>query len=222
MPIDWFPLWLSLRVAALATVKSCVVGIWIAWLLARRDFRGKAALEAAIELPLLLPPTVLGYYLLVLVGNSTPLGRLYEAAFGAPLLFTWRAAVLAAFLYAAPLLVRSARAAFEKIDTTYELAARAMGASGWRVFWQVHLPMVRGPILAAAVLAFARSMADFGITIMIAGNLPGRTQTLSVAVYDAAQKGNGAMARAMVVVISVIAVGALFVAGRLQRRQAAG
>jgi molybdate transport system permease protein len=221
MPIDWFPLWLSLRVAALATVKSCVVGLWLAWLLARREFRGKAVLEGAVELPLVLPPTVLGYYLLVLVGNSTPLGRLYEAAFGAPLLFTWQAAVVAAFLYATPLLVKSARAAFEKVDSDYELAARAMGASTWRVFWHVTFPLSRGPVLAAALLAFARSMADFGITIMIAGNIPGRTQTLSVAVYDAAAKGNGAMARALVLVISAIALAALFLASRLKAKQAA-
>ena len=220
--MDWFPLWLSLRVAALATLVSLAAGLWLAWLLAKREFRGKGVLEAAVELPLILPPTVLGYYILVLIGANTPLGRLYEAAFGTPLLFTWQAAVVAAILYAAPWLVKSVRAAFEKVDTGYELAARAMGASGWRVFWRVTFPLARRPILAATLLAFARSMADFGITIMIAGNIPGRTQTLSVAVYDAAEKGNGAMARALVLAISAVALAALFLAARLRARQAAG
>jgi molybdate transport system permease protein len=177
--------------------------------------------ESAVELPLILPPTVLGYYLLILAADSTPLGKLYQAVFGSPLLFTWQAAVVASFLYAAPWLVKSARAAFEAVDPTYELAARAMGASAWRIFWRVSLPLVRRPLLAAALLAFVRSMADFGITIMIAGNVPGHTQTLSVAVYDAAVKGNRATAAMLVLVISGMAVAALYCANRLRTRQAA-
>ncbi len=222
MQIDWFPLWLSLRVAALATGVSLAFGLWLAHLLAKREFRGKGLLEAAVELPLVLPPTVLGYYVLVLVGQDRLLGRVYASVFGAPLLFTWQAAVVAAVIYAAPFLVKSARAAFEDVDASYERAARGLGAGGWRVFWRVTLPLARRAVLAATLLAFARSMADFGITILIAGNLPGRTQTLSVAVYDAVEKGNGAMARALVLVISALVLGLLFLANRLKPKQAVG
>ncbi len=220
MPIDWFPLWLSLRVAGLATALSLALGLWLAYLLAKRPFRGKATVEAGVALPLVLPPTVLGYYLLVLVGRESPLGRLYEWATGGPLVFTWQAAVLAAMLHAIPLLVISARAALESVDRSYERAARNLGASEWRVFWKVSLPLARRSILAAAALAFARTLGDFGITIMIAGNIPGRTQTIAVAIYDAVESGNGAVARTMVLVMSAMAVAILTVANRLAQRRA--
>ena len=222
MPMDWFPLWLSLRVAAIATMLSLLLGLWLAYLLANRNFRGKGLLNGAVALPLVLPPTVLGYYLLVLLGRESPLGRFYEWVFGSPLMFTWQAAVVAAMFHALPLLVISARAALESVDRVYERAARNLGASNWRVFWRVSLPLARRSILAAAVLAFARSLADFGITIMIAGNIPGRTQTLAVAVYDAVEAGNGALARALALVISVLAVAILWVANRLVSKQATG
>ncbi len=221
MEIDWFPLWLSLRVAALATLAALVIGLWLAYMLANREFRGKELLDAAVTLPLVLPPTVLGYYLLVLLGRASPLGKFHEWLFGAPLVFTWQAAVVAALIHATPLLVKSARAALESVDKSYERAARTLGASEWRVFWQVTLPLAHRSILAAAVLAFARSLGDFGITIMIAGNIPGRTQTMSVAIYDAVEAGNGAMARVLVLTISVVAMLILFVANRLSPKQAA-
>jgi molybdate transport system permease protein len=220
MPIDWFPLWLSLRVAGLATVIALAAGLWLAYLLANRQFRGKEVLDAAVTLPLVLPPTVLGYYLLVLLGRSSALGRVYEGIFGAPLVFSWQAAVVAALIHSTPLLVKSARAALESVDRSYERAARNLGASEWRVFWRVSLPLARRSILAAAVLAFARSLGDFGITIMVAGNIPGRTQTMSVAIYDAVEAGNGALARTLVLIISVVALAILFLANRLGPRQA--
>lgn len=222
MAVDWFPLWLSLRVAFFATAISLVPALWLAWLLAGREFRGKQVLASAVELPLVLPSTVFGWYLLVALGQGTLLGRFYESITGAPLLFTWQAAVVAGAIYSAPLLVKSARAALEALDaTSYARAARGLGASEWRVFWRVTLPLARGPILGATALAFARSMADFGITIMIAGNFPGRTQTLSVAVFDAVGRGNGATARTLVLVISLAALALLYAANRLQTRQAA-
>jgi molybdate transport system permease protein len=221
MPIDWFPLWLSLKVAGIATALSLALGLWLAYVLANRRLRGRELLDAAVALPLVLPPTVLGYYLLVLFGRVSPLGRLYEWAFGAPLVFTWQAAVVAAMFHAIPLLVISARAALESVDHVYERAARNLGASEWRVFWRVSLPLARRSIAAVAVLAFARTLGDFGITIMIAGNIPGRTQTLAVAIYDAVESGNGALARVLVVVVSLVAVAVLTVATRLVARQAA-
>jgi molybdate transport system permease protein len=222
MRIDWFPLWLSLRVACLATLFSLVVGLWLAYLLANRKFRGKEVLNAAVSLPLVLPPTVLGYYLLVLLGRESPLGRLYEWLFGSPLVFTWQAAVVAAMVHSIPLLVISARAALESLDRSYERAARNLGASDWRVFWRVSLPLARRSILALTVLAFARTLGDFGITIMIAGNIPGRTQTLAVAIYDAVESGNGALARTLVLVISALAIVILTIANRIVSRQAVG
>ncbi len=220
MPIDWFPLWLSLRVAGIATALSLALGLWLAYSLANRSFRGKEVLDAAVALPLVLPPTVLGYYLLVLLGRPSPLGRLYEWLFGQPLVFTWQAAVVAAMLHAIPLLVISARAALESVDHSYERAARNLGASEWRVFWRVSFPLARRSIFAAAILAFARTLGDFGITIMIAGNIPGRTQTLAVAIYDAVESGNGMLARVLVLIISFVAVLILSVANRLVARQA--
>jgi molybdate transport system permease protein len=215
MPIDWFPLWLSLRVAVLSTIISLAAGLWIAHILANHDFRGKEVLDAAVTLPLVLPPTVLGYYLLVVIGRLSPLGKLWEAIFGSPLVFTWKAAVVAAVLHSFPLLVKSARAAFESVDRRYERAARTLGASEWKLFWRVTLPLAQRSIYAATALAFARSLGDFGVTLMVAGNIPGRTQTVAVAIYDAVEAGNGAVARTLVLVISAIALVVLTVANRI-------
>jgi molybdate transport system permease protein len=215
MPIDWFPLWLSLRVAAISTGIAVLGGLAVAYLLANYEFRGRDVLDAAITLPLVLPPTVLGYYLLVLLGRTTPLGAAYEWLFGAPLVFTWQAAVVAALLHSAPLLVKSARAALESVDRSYERAARSLGASDLRVFCRVTLPLAWRSIVAAAALCFARALGDFGATIMIAGNIPGRTQTIAVAIYDAVEAGEGRLARILVVVISVLTIVILTLANRL-------
>lgn len=215
--IDWFPLWLSLRVAGLATVISLVVGLALAYLLANRQFRGREVLDALTTLPIVLPPTVLGYYLLVLLGRDSILGRLHEKVWGAPLVFTWQAAVVASTVHAVPLLVKAARAALESVDRTLENAARTLGASEWRVFLRITLPLARRSVAAAAIFAFARALGDFGITIMIAGNIPGRTQTMAVAIYDAVQSGNGALARVLVLVISVVAIAVLYSMNRLQQ-----
>jgi len=217
--VDWFPLWLSLRVAALATVISVVFGLLAAYCLANFEFRGKELLDAVITLPIVLPPTVLGYYLLVVLGRDSFLGRWHEAFWGAPLVFTWQAAVVAAVVHSFPLLVKSARAALESVDASFAQAARTLGAPEWRVFLRVTLPLARRSILAAAVFAFARSLGDFGVTIMIAGNIPGRTQTLAVAIYDAVESGNGALARTLSIVIAAVAGIVLYVVNRLGRSE---
>ena len=215
MAIDWFPLWLSLRVASVATLAAVALGLAVAYLLANKQFRGKEALDAAVTLPLVLPPTVLGYYLLVVIGRNSSFGRVYESVFGEPLVFTWKAAVVAALVHSAPLLIKSTRAALESVDRTVEKAARTLGASEWRVFWRVSLPLARRGILAAAALAFARALGDFGVTIMIAGNIPGRTQTVAVAIYDAVEAGRGDVARTLVLVISATALAILWIANRV-------
>ncbi len=218
MPIDWFPLWLSLRIAVVSTAVALAIGLWIAYILANREFRFKELLDALVTLPLVLPPTVLGYYLLVLIGRASPLGKIWEMIFGSPLVFTWKAAVVAALLHSLPLLIKSARAAFESVDRSYERAARTLGASEWRLFWRVTLPLAHRSIFAAAALAFARSLGDFGVTLMVAGNIPGRTQTVAVAIYDAVESGNGAVARTLVLVVSAIALLILTLANRLSPR----
>ncbi len=217
MATDWFPLWLSLRVAGLSTLIALLLSLWCAWLFSAKTFKGRNVLDAIVTLPLVLPPTVLGYYLLVLLGRNSPLGRLYEWVFGQPLVFTWQAAVVAALLHAAPLLIKFSTAALESVPRRYPKAARSLGASEWRTFWQVSLPLAWNQVLAATAIAFARSLGDFGITIMVAGNIPGRTQTISVAIYDAVEAGNGAAARVLVLVISAVALSSIWLANRLGR-----
>lgn len=220
MAIDWFPLWLSLGVAALATLISLLLGIWLAWLLANRNFRGRDILDAIVTLPLALPPTVLGYYLLVVIGRASWIGKAWESLTGSPLVFTWRAAVIASTLHAIPLLVKSARAALESVDRVYEKAGRSLGASEWRLFWRVSVPLARRPIAAATALAFARSMGDFGATLMIAGDIPGRTQTAAIAIYDAVESDNTLVARVLVIVISIVTAGIVYLSNKLEQRRA--
>jgi molybdate transport system permease protein len=220
-PIDWFPLWLSLQVAFAATAISLVLGTWLAWLLANRQFSGKEVLDALTTLPLALPPTVLGYYLLVVIGRNSWIGHAWEAITGSALVFTWRAAVIASTLHAIPLLVKSARAALESVYHACERAARSLGAAEWRIFWRVSLPLARRPIAAATALAFARSLGDFGATLMIAGDIPGRTQTAAIAIFDAVESGNTIVARTLVIVISIVTAGFVFLANRLERRRTA-
>jgi molybdate transport system permease protein len=204
--LDWFPLYLSLRVAALSTVFVVIAGTSLAYLLSHRNFPGKNLLESLLTLPLVLPPTVLGYYLLVTVGRSSPIGHVYESLVGHPLVFTWQAAVVAAVLHSAPIYIKAARAVLEEVDFRYEWAAHSFGASEWRTFWKVTLPLAQGGLYPLAALAFARSLGDFGVTIMVAGNIPGQTQTLSVAIYDAVESGNGQLARTLVLIVSAAAL----------------
>jgi molybdate transport system permease protein len=215
MDIDWFPLWLSLRVAAVSTLLAFAGGLALAYTLANKAFRGRDVVDALVTLPLVLPPTVLGYYLLVFLGRDAWLGRLYEQVTGSSLVFTWQGAVVAALLHSAPLLIKTSRAALESVDHSYERAARVLGASEWRLFWRITLPLAWRSILAGGALCFARSLGDFGATLMVAGNIPGRTQTVAVAIYDAVEAGNGHVARVLVVVVSAIALLILTLANRL-------
>jgi molybdate transport system permease protein len=215
--IDWFPLYLSLRVAALSTIAVVTAGTALAYLLSHRNFPGKNLLESLLTLPLVLPPTVLGYYLLVTVGRSSPLGAAYESVLGHPLVFTWQAAVVAAILHSAPIYIKAARAVLEEVDPRFERAAQSFGASEWKTFWRVTLPLAQGGLFPLAALAFARSLGDFGVTIMVAGNIPGRTQTLSVAIYDAVESGNGQLARTLVLIVSVAALALLWPGSYLLR-----
>lgn len=213
--MDFFPLVLSLKVAVLATVISVVLALLFAALLQMREFRGKEVLDAALTLPLVLPPTVLGYYLLVLLGRETWLGKLYEAVMGSPLVFTWHAAVVAAVVHSAPLLLKYFRAAVESVDPMYVRSAQSLGVADWRIFLQIVVPLARRGMIASTALAFARSLGDFGVTIMLAGNIPGKTQTLSVAIYDAVEAGNTGLAQTLVLVISAVGILSVWLANRM-------
>ena len=213
--IDWFPIQLSFQVSSLATGIALVFGVCLAWVLARLRFWGRESLDAVITLPLVLPPTVLGYYLLVVLGQRSFLGRAHEWFWGAPLTFTPAAAVVAATIHALPLMVKSVRAAFEALDQRIEDAARTLGASESRVFLTVTLPLAGRSIQAATALAFARALGDFGVTLMIAGNIPGRTQTASVAIYDAVQAGRDQDALVLVLIVSALALAFLYTTNKL-------
>lgn len=209
------PLWLTLKVALLATALAGVLGIGLGWWMAHRRFPGRAVLDATLVLPMVLPPTVVGYYLIVLVGRNGPLGAWLERHFGVTLLFTWQGAVLAATVVALPLIYKAARAAFEETDAGLAQAARTLGAPEWEVFLRISLPLAVRGIGAGLALTFARAMGEFGATLMIAGNLPGRTQTLSVAVYSAVQAGDDPLALRLTLVISAVCIVLLVIASRL-------
>lgn len=213
----WDPLWLSLRVASVATLLSLVVGVALALWLAHRQSALANLVDSVVNLPLVLPPTVLGYYLLVTWGARSPLGQLLEDL-GIPLVFTWRGAVLAAAIVALPLVVQSVRAAVESVDPALADVARTLGRSEWHVLRAVVLPLAWRGILAGAVLAFARALGEFGATLMIAGNIPGRTQTMPIAIYDAVQAGDQARANQLVLLLTVVAIVLLIFVRRLTGR----
>ena len=219
----WSPLWLSLKVAGWASLLATLLGTAVGWLLARGRFPGRNVLDTLLTLPMVLPPTVLGYYLLVLLGRHGPLGR-WLAQYDIRLIFTWQGAVLAATVVAFPLVFKPARAAFEAVDGQLEQAARVLGCSNMAVFWRVTLPLAWRGILAGVLLAFARALGEFGATLMVAGSIPGKTQTLSIAVYEAVQAGQDDAANLLVAVISAVCISVLLAAGwlapgRLGRQQ---
>jgi len=214
--MDLFPLWLSLQVSLTATALTVLVGIPVAWLLARKRFPGRELLEVVVVFPLVLPPTVLGYYLLIVIGSQGPVGQALVAA-GLELAFTWRAAVLAASVGSIALLIKSAQAGFETVDQRLEQAARTLGRSEWSIFWTVTLPLAWRSVLAGTVLAFCRALGEFGITLMVAGNIPGKTQTLPLAIYDRVQANQMAEANALALIAIGLVTVLLFGLSRLAR-----
>ena len=213
--VDWFPVVLTLRVALVATLLSGSVGLALAWWLARRNFPGKALVDALLMQPLVIPPSVLGYYLLVAFGRDAWLGRTLEDVFGLTLVFTWRGAVLAAFVTALPLFLKPARAALESVDPRLETAARLLGKSEPVVFLTITLPLAWRGVVAGGLMAFARAMGDFGATLMVAGNIPGRTQTVSIAIYDAVQSGDVGTANALVAIMTLLAIAVMLGVGAM-------
>jgi len=211
---------LSLRVAVVATLLNAAIGIPLAYVLARRRFRGRGLLDLLVTLPLVLPPTVTGYYLIVLLGRRGWLGAPVYAWTGWSVAFTWYAAVIAATVMALPLLVRTARAAIESVDRELEKAAYTLGRSEWRTALEVTLPLAKNGIIAGLVLAFARALGEFGATLMLAGNIPGKTTTVPLAIYTAVQTGEMGEAVALVLALTMLSCAVLMVAGRLGARAA--
>ena len=211
----WIALQLSLKVALWATALNLVLGVGVGYVLARGRFWGREVLDAALTLPMVMPPTVLGYYLLVILGRKGVVGAWLQDHFGITLIFTWQGAVIAATVVAFPLVFKSARAAFEAVDTQLEQAARVLGVGEVGVFLRVTVPLAWRGILAGLLLAFARAMGEFGATLMVAGSIPGKTQTLSVAVYEAVQAGQDDTANLLVIITSLTCMAVLLLAGRL-------
>ncbi|NJD67695.1 MAG: molybdate ABC transporter permease subunit [Candidatus Methylomirabilota bacterium] len=210
------PLLLSLKIAGMATVVTLLIGTPIAWLLARGRFPGRALLESIVVIPLILPPTVTGYYLLWLIGRHGLLGRFLEYGLNIGLIFTWKAAVLASTIAALPLFIKAAQGAFEGIDRRIEDAGRTFKPI-LIVLCTITLPLAWRGILAGSILAFARAMGEFGITLMIAGNIPGKTQTLALAIYDAVQANQPQEANALSILVTAVVLMILTLVGRMTK-----
>lgn len=213
--MEWYPLELSFKVAVVATLINLVVGVGLGALLALRRFPGRELLDALITAPLVMPPTVLGYYVLVALGRRSAIGQFYEDLTGSTIVFTVTGCIVAATIGSLPLVVKSARAAIEGVDSTLVQAARTLGAGRVRAFVTVTLPLAAKGILAGLMLGFAKSLGDFGITLMVAGDIPGETQTASLFIYDAYQAGNDAAAAGMIAVLTAVALGSLYVVNRI-------
>jgi molybdate transport system permease protein len=211
---DWHPLVLSLRVALFATAAALVIGVALGWLFARHPFPGSGVVEAVCMLPLVLPPTVLGYGVLVAMGRRSALGSWLREHFDYTIVFNWHGAVVASALVALPLVLKSASAAFSAGDRTLEAAARTLNQSRWSTFLRVTLPLAWPGILAGTMLAFARAMGEFGASLMVAGSIPKQTQTLSMAIYDAVQSGKNDDALLLVAITSLISVAILVASNR--------
>ncbi|MEW6185525.1 MAG: molybdate ABC transporter permease subunit [Thermodesulfobacteriota bacterium] len=217
-PSIWFSIRLSLQVAFTATGFILVVGIPIAYLLARKDLRGKELIDILFTLPLVLPPTVTGYYLILLFGRRGALGKFLFQWTGWSLMFTWYGAVLASFVVALPLMIKASRAAMESVDRDLINASLTLGRSEWETAWKVVLPLARRGIIAGTVLSFARAMGEFGATLMISGNIPGKTNTLPLSIYTLAGSGEWGKAHLLVLFLTLLSGLFLYLANRFSRK----
>ncbi len=218
-PEEWTAIELSLRVAVVATLVSTPLGIAVAWLLARRNFWGKALLDALVHLPLVLPPVVTGYLLLLSFGRRGPVGEFLDHYLGVVFSFRWTGAALACGVMSFPLLVRPMRLSIEAIDRRLEQAAGTLGAAPWQVFFTVTLPLALPGILAGMIMGFAKALGEFGATITFVSNIPGETQTISSAIYSLIQTPDGdAAALRLVVISAIMAIGSLVASEVFARR----
>ncbi|WP_342303914.1 molybdate ABC transporter permease subunit [Methanolobus sp. ZRKC5] len=210
-----FPLLITLKIAIISTLLVALIGVVISYLLARRDFKGKWLADAIVTLPLVLPPTVTGYLLVVLMGKNGVLGEILYNITGWTILFTWEAAVIAAFIVSLPLMVKTTTAAIEAVDREYEYAAFTLGRKEIETALMITLPLAKKGILAGIVLSFARAVGEFGATLMVAGNIPGRTNTMSISIYSAFQAGNGELANMLVVILVTMSLLSMAITAKL-------
>lgn len=210
----WFPLSITLWIATISSILVLCSGVGIAYIFARKDFRGKELAELLLTLPLVLPPTVIGYLLVILIGKNGFLGHMIFDILGTGIMFTWQAAVIAAYVVSLPLMVRTAKAAIEAVNKELEYAAYILGRSELETALIVTLPIAKKGILAGLVLSFARAIGEFGATLMLAGNIPGKTNTMSISIYSAFQAGNNELAQTLVLILIVVSLLAISLTGR--------
>ena len=215
--MNYSPLILSLWVSVIATSIIAVLGILIAYVLARKRFFGRTILDAFTTLPMILPPTVTGYYLIILLGKNGIIGNYIYKLTGWSVMFTWQAAVIAATVVAIPIMIKSAKAAIESVDIEYEKAAFTLGKSEIETFFLVTLPLAKKGLIAGLVLSFARALGEFGATIMIAGNIPGKTSTMPLAIYRAFQSGEDQLATTLVIILTVVSIAVIYITTRISR-----
>ena len=219
--MDWDALRLSLQTSLASTALAALIGLPIAWGLSRMRGWPQRILSTAALIPMALPPTVLGYYLLLAVGRNSPIGSALDAAFGFSFVFEWSGAALAAFAVSVPFLIRSAQAGFESVDHTLEDAARTLGQNEWSVFTRITLPLAWRSVMTGVSLALARAMGEFGATLMVAGSIPGRTRTMPIAIYEAVQTGQTGEAQALALTLTLTAGGLLAAVGFAMRGRGA-
>ena len=212
--VTWFTTW----VAVVSTLCILPAGVALAWALARGRWPGKSLVETLVTLPLVIPPVATGLLLLKLFGRRGILGHWLEETLGIEIVFTWKAVVIATAVMSFPLLVRTARVAFEAVSPRVEHVARTLGAGPWRVFWTITLPLARQGVIAGAVLAFARALGEFGATVMVAGFIPGKTETLALSIYQEVQLGRDGEALVLLAISVTLAFGAVWCSERLLRR----
>lgn len=213
------PIMLSLKIAFVSTIFTLIIGVCLAWLFAKKDFKGKEFLEGFITLPMVLPPSVIGYALLLLIGRKGLIGSILYKYFGITLVFTWKGAVIAAFIVSLPLMYQSVKGSFLNIEEVYEKAARSLGASEKRIFFKILIPMAFPGIISGLVLSFTRALGEFGATLMIAGNIPGKTQTIPIAIYFAVDSGDMKTANILVGIVVCFSFTVVYILNRWNKKR---
>lgn len=214
----WFPISITFRIAAISSFLVLCSGVFLAYIFARRDFRGKELAELLITLPMILPPTVIGYFLVIIVGKNGLIGQLIYSISGTGIMFTWQAGVIAAYTVSLPLMVRTAQAAIESVDKELEYAAYILGRSEIETAFLITFPLAKKGILAGLVLSFARAVGEFGATLMLAGNIPGKTNTMSISIYSAFQSGNDELANLLVLILTLMSLLCIALTGKIVSR----
>lgn len=218
----WESLKISILVVSCATLITGAVGLACAFLLSKYEFRGRELIDAILTMPLVLPPTVTGYYLIVLLGRRGIIGGYIYDLTGWTLTFTWAGAVVAAIVVSLPLMIKSARASIESVNPDYEIASYTLGASRFETFRRITLPLARRGIFAGLILSFARALGEFGATLMIAGNIPGKTQTMPLAIYEAVAAGDDWQAQALALILTAISIAAVYLTNKISRSNVYG